>query len=217
MSKAPAGFTAAVEAAAGALDALLTDPITVNISVGFDEIGGSPITPPLSEGGPLGEIYPVLRGGAAGVRLAPDLGRAGGDAGEPAVRPSDGAGFYVSSAQEKAWGLLPADGTEVDGEVGFSVESDFNYNPDDRNDPNAVDFIGIAEHELAHALGRVAEHATSDEWSVQDLTRYAATGVLRIVHDGALFLDRWRQHQPELLRYDERSVRLGGVGGGRCI
>jgi hypothetical protein len=179
VEKAPAGFTTAVQAAANALDALLTDPITVNISVGFGEIGGSRIPSPISEGGPLAgtdlsyaevqQEFAAHLSSAAQPEMLANL---------PAADPSGGSGFYVSPAEEKAWGLLPADGTELDGQVGFTVESDFNYNPNDRNDPSAVDFVGIAEHELTHALGRVSDQGDGAGFSVLDLTRYASPGVL---------------------------------------
>ena len=116
VEKAPAGFTTAVQAAANALDALLTDPITVNISVGFGEIGGSPIPSPLSEGGPvvgtdlsyadLQQAFAAHLSSAAQTEMLANL---------PTADPSGGSGFYVSPAEEKAWGLLPADGTELDG------------------------------------------------------------------------------------------------------
>ncbi len=182
VASAPAGFTAAVQYAASYFDTLLTDPITVNISVGFDEIGGQPITEPgEAEGGPVGGLdisYSQLQ-----QLLAAHLTSAAQSemlANLPTTDPTGGnPDIYISPAEEQAWGLLPADDTALDGQIGFDTASFDNFDPNDRNDPNTVDVIGEAEHEIAHALGRISENADDPNfYTLLDLTRYAAPGVL---------------------------------------
>ena len=172
----PAGFIAAVQAAASSLDALLIDPITVNIAVGYGEVGGyngktgETMTKSAGQGGPVSGIYVTY------AQLQQDLTTHLTSAAQkevlanlPAVDPSGGGkNFYISPAEEKAWGMLSADGSEVDGEVGFHVTID-----------NGIPMIGGIEHELTHALGRIAQNPSkSSHYSLLDLTRYASPGVL---------------------------------------
>lgn len=182
VQNAPAGFTTAVQYAASYFDTLLTDPITVNISVGFDEIGAAPIAASgEGEGGPLGGTD--ITYGALQQALAAHLTSAAQEemlTNLPATDPTGGgANVYISPAEEKAWGMLPANATALDGEIGFNTTSFENFDPNQRNDPSTVDFIGVAEHEIAHALGRTSENAQFPAYySLLDLTRYAAPGVL---------------------------------------
>src|SRR5579863_1324592 len=185
----PSEFEAAVTDAANVLDGLLTDPITANILVGWgeDDNGTYSVTGGEAVGGPLGGVdltYAQLK-----ADLAAAYGRSGSTADATALAnlPSDpfgGAEIYVSSAQEKAWGLLPSTGTEVDGAIGFNPSFTFAYDPANRAVPGEVDLIGVAEHELTHALGRTASYPTGsvevggESYTVMDLFRYSAAGQL---------------------------------------
>jgi Ca2+-binding RTX toxin-like protein len=177
---APSGFTTAVAAAARELDGLITNPITVTIDVGYGEDGGQPLSGDESEGGPTDGTdltYAQLR---ADLAANPSTASGLPLSALPAYDPTGGATIELSSAQEKALGLLPADSPEVDGTVGFSsTYQDFGYDPTDRYNPDTTDFIGVAEHELTHALGRLAlvpDYPGYD--SILDLFRYASPGVL---------------------------------------
>jgi len=57
VTAAPAGFTAAFQTALNFFDNTFTDPITVNIKVGWGEVGGNAIAP-----GALGESETYLAG-----------------------------------------------------------------------------------------------------------------------------------------------------------
>src|SRR5271166_2927613 len=113
---APAGFKIAMAAAAQYLDGLITNPITVNISVGYGEDDGTPLADGESTGGPSGGIdvgySQLVQDLTANISSAQD---AEAVANLPATDPTGGAQFYISSAQEKAWGLIPADDTTIDG------------------------------------------------------------------------------------------------------
>jgi hypothetical protein len=96
--------------------------------------------------------------------------------------PSSNGGIYLAPAEAKALGLNPPPSSlGVDGAVGFSSAFSYNFG----NGGSGYDFIGIAEHEITHALGRVsnivaptAGHPASGVAEVLDITRYTAPGVL---------------------------------------
>ena len=197
VNAAPAGFEPAIVTAANAIDALITNPITVNIQVGWGEIGGTPFTAPIAgqtegEGGTATSkvlSYAQVRGNltanatsTAALTAAANL---------PASDPTGGAGLLVSGAQEKAWGLLPATGSEIDGEIGFAISSGYSF--DLANAPTTdgdLQMVGAAEHELTHALGRIAAFESNSKtiYNVLDLYRYSAPGVLQsVVNSPAYF------------------------------
>src|SRR5262249_36164858 len=62
----------------------------------------------------------------------------------------------VSSAQQKAWGLLPANSPTIDGAIGFSASATvhWDFNQADGISPGAYDFMAAAEHEITHVVGR---------------------------------------------------------------
>ena len=183
----PAGFMSALNDAAEYLDALVSNNITVNVEVGYGEItqnGQSTSISSGSEGGPNGgttlsyaQLVADLSANSSSPADATAL------ANLPATDPSDGAGIFVSSAQEKAWGLIPANGTETDGSVGFQLNGangvSYDFDPNDRGSGNLWDFIGVAEQEITHALGRISGLSFDPSlWTVLDLYRYSSAGVL---------------------------------------
>ena len=179
VSEAPAGFIHAMHVAAHDLDRLLIDPITVNIQVGYGDIDGTALPPRVSEGGTTLEAVVDYR------ELKRDMSAAAGSPGLqeavdalPATNPFAPDKFAISSAEQKAWGLLdPRDGA-LDGYVGISKTPDYAFS---RNDitPQKFDLIGLAEHELTHALGRDAG-LDSRYHAALDLFRYAAPNVREV-------------------------------------
>lgn len=179
VSNAPAGFSTALTAAADYLDNLIADPITVNIQVGWGENNGQPIGGSLATGGPFiygqGFTYAQVKGAlAANADSAAD---ALALAHLPAADPTGGGTFFLAAAQEKAFGLMPADGKEIDGTVGFSDTVPWATYPSSRGVAGEFDLVGVAEHELTHALGRIYGLGTllgPGRDTVLDLFRYAA-------------------------------------------
>src|SRR5262249_9280475 len=83
----------------------------------------------------------------------------------PASDPFGGP-YYISSAQQKALGLLPANGSEIDGAIGFSANpAIWDFNQADGISLGAVDFMATAAHEITHVLGRVL----GTQFGVKDL------------------------------------------------
>ena len=98
----------------------------------------------------------------------------------PSSDPTDGGAFYLSAAQEKAFDLMPAQGTEIDGMIGFSTTANWDYNPSDRAVAGEYDLVGVAEHELTHALGRtygLGQLFGGGNYVILDLYRYSAPGI----------------------------------------
>lgn len=191
VANAPPIFKIDMAYVAQQLDALITNPITVNIGVSYGEYLGTPLPGIGSHGGrgtaqwdyvTYAQLKGYLQASASSTADATSI------ANLPATDPTGGGLFLISAAQEKAWGLLPANGTELDGQVGISSTAPFNYDVEDRSTGTGYDFVGLAEHELTHALGRLAglgEPPSSpdtgpDAFSAFDLFRYAAPGKLDV-------------------------------------
>ncbi len=68
----------------------------------------------------------------------------------------------VNRANAKALGLLSDDGITADGDITFSDLFTWDFNPDDGITGGAFDFVGVAAHEIGHALGYVSGVDTVD-------------------------------------------------------
>ena len=64
--------------------------------------------------------------------------------------------LYLNSSVSKAIGLAVSSPGSLDGSVTFSSNFGFDFNPTDGLSPNTFDFIGVAIHEIGHALGFVS-------------------------------------------------------------
>ena len=159
VNNAPAAFKPAMVAAAQYLDQLIADPITVNIDVGYGEIDNFGVSSPVNYywGEGLAHAYNTatyaeLRQYLTSNSTSPDDITALDHL--SATDPTNGGTFWLSGAQAKAWGLLPAAGTELDGSVGFSSSVPFDYNGVNNPVPSGqIDFFGTATHELNSRAG----------------------------------------------------------------
>src|SRR5262249_5376247 len=73
----------------------------------------------------------------------------------PVDDPTGGALFVLTSAEEKALGLQSGSSLSVDGYIGLSSSSTFDFHPNSRAAAGAYDAVGVLEHEISHALGRI--------------------------------------------------------------
>jgi hypothetical protein len=64
--------------------------------------------------------------------------------------------LYANSSVVKALGGTVSDPTALDGSITFSSNFAFDFNPTNGVDANTFDFIGVAIHEIGHALGFVS-------------------------------------------------------------
>ena len=69
----------------------------------------------------------------------------------------DNLNIQINTAQVKALGLNPiyaaSNTTQRDGSVSFSNQFNWDFDRSDGLDPALIDFVGVAAHEIGHALG----------------------------------------------------------------
>jgi hypothetical protein len=175
VNSAPAGFKTAFQSVVNYFDNMFSDPITVNIGVGWGEVGGSTIS-----AGALGESETYLAGYYSYSQVRNAMisdARSSADqaavASLPTADPTGGRRELMSTAEAKALGLSKYSGT--DGFIGFDRSSPWTFDPNHRNVGGAFDFIGVAEHELSEVLGRISDLGTISGGTLDplDLFRYS--------------------------------------------
>src|SRR4051794_16149302 len=118
VGSAPAGFVSTVNAVAQFLQNAYSDNVTVNINVGFGEIGGQTVTA-LGQSSTYLDTYSyaqVKNALTSDAKTADDSSAVGT---LTANSPLTGATYWMARAEAKALGLLAPSGS-ADGSVGFS-------------------------------------------------------------------------------------------------
>ncbi len=147
-NNAPASFKAAIQQAAAILEAAITDPITVTIKIGYGvypDGSNFPITNGSAEGGPndgaqvpysqvVGDLVANAAPGDPNFAWLVSSGSA--PTTQVVVWPAELKAFGLSS-------LIPAVDNGIDGFAGFATDIPANA------------LVGVALHELTHAMGRV--------------------------------------------------------------
>jgi hypothetical protein len=185
VSGAPAAFMTGVVAAARYLESQFTDAVTITINVGYDEVDGNSLGDD-NLGDSLSDMATVsyadlVSAVAANARTATDASVL---ASLLAVSPMPNATYWVTTAQSKALGLAPANGTAVDGSIGFGVASMFTFGDTATSGTVAsgtFDFFATAVHEMTEVMGRqlltgITEAGTADSYTLLDLLHYSAPG-----------------------------------------
>ena len=183
VSSAPSAFKTAFAAAVQFLENTFTNPITINIDVGFGEIG--PNNTALGSNA-LGEsntffnnyTYTQVRNALVADTTSADQVSAGNSL--PAADPTNGGNYWVATAEAKALGLMGPSGA-VDGYIGFSSSLPFTYNDSNGVAAGTYDFNGVALHELTEVLGRELfvgnDGIGSNSFTPLDLFHYSSNGV----------------------------------------
>jgi hypothetical protein len=177
VGNAPAGFLQGLAAAANIIDTLVLNPITITIDIGYGEDNGQALS-----GNTLGEAQPAFGMLLSYSELLVYLRQADQSNGDttgansfPTADPANGGNFFVSAAQLIAWGIIPGPETQIDGYAGFSSTLPFTYDPTNGVAAGTYDFVGVALHELTHALGRYV----APSWPTSlNLFGYGANGLL---------------------------------------
>lgn len=190
---APSGFFSAFQDAINFYQDHYSDPITVNIQVGWGQIGGQNLTP-----GILGESwinnqeyynYSQVVSALAGDATSPADATA--IANLPATYPVANAQFAIADAEAKALGLLAGNTAGLDGYVGFDNSVAYTFDPNNRSVLGKYDFIGLAAHEITEVMGRFGMLQTGPNsilYSPIDLFRYLSPGTLNTLPaNGAYF------------------------------
>jgi hypothetical protein len=181
VANAPAGFTNTVNQDVQYYESLFSDPVSINIAVGYGEVGGTPLG-----SGTLGESlsylvssnYTQVKNALAGdARTAADSSAV---ASLPASSPTSGA-YWMTTAEAKAVGLYSASG--IDGYVGFGNNAGmFDYNNSDGVTSGQYDFYGVVAHEISEVMGRMllvggTVGSTARSYLPYDLFHYSSSGV----------------------------------------
>ena len=177
---APAAFFTAMNYCAQYLDNLITNNITVNIDVGWGEVNGGSLAPgDDGQGGAEGTIISYSQLKAALLANSHSAADASAYANLPSTDISNGAGFLVAASEAKAWGLISATGTELDGVVGFDSSTPWNFSTSNSAVAGEYGFVGAALQELTHALGRSIAMTAGEPLTVLNLFKYASPGELQ--------------------------------------
>jgi len=185
VAAAPSGFTTDIIAVVQYLESQFIDAVTININVGYKEVGGHSI------GGALGqslanlaiESYPGLTTAIkADARTAADASVV---ASLPASSPVSGGTWWTTTAEAKALGLSPANGSALDGSVGFGASTLFTYGMTATGGTPAsgtYDFFSTVLHEITEVMGRelltgTTQGGLAKSYLPLDLLHYSGTGV----------------------------------------
>ena len=195
VSNAPAGFEAAVEAAVNYFDSLISNPITVPIMFSYGELQGQALgSGTLGESSTNGNIETYASVKAFLTAAATSNADFQSLATLPATDPTNGGRFWISDAEAQAFGLGSEAGYSdpEDGFVALSSSSNFTFDPNNRAVSGEYDAIGVAEHEISEALGRISYLGTGtfegySLYSALDLFRYSSSGVHSLTYAAGYF------------------------------
>jgi serralysin len=164
---APASFRAGIQQAASLLTAVISDKITVNIKIDYSGTGGGAAAGP--DNGQY-ESYLSIKADLSSNATPGDTTFNALPAGSSIQGQSNVA---VWNAQLKLWGVLGAnDTTTDDGSATFATDINSNL------------LVGVALHELTHAMGRVPYGAPqSSSPDILDLFRFTSPGTRLVSGD----------------------------------
>ena len=150
-------FEASIISAAQILANALANSVTINVQISDTGTGGGASAGPSNgQYESYASVYSLLqRYKTVGDVSFNDLVNASSVQGQRSV--------LVWNAQLKIWGLLPSTSTGIDGSATFATDISQNA------------LLGVALHELTHALGRVPNGSAPDAF---DLFRFTAPGKL---------------------------------------
>ena len=181
---APSGFYSAVNYVVNYYDSIFTNNVTININVSYGSIL-DPYTNTYSKlsSGILAKVMitkhrPVTRA----TRNALLSENAPGAGTLPSSSPVPGS-LYMGSAEAKALGLVGAS-SALDGSVGISSSSAWDFTPNTTPTANQYYLVGTLEHEISEVMGRVSDLGPGGQYTVADLYRYSAPGARALTPGG---------------------------------
>ena len=214
-AQALAGF----QMAANRWSGVLRDPVTVSLQLGFTDMGESILGGTSSVGGTLPYEYMRLALAfdatsqadlTAFVNLpsTPSVDMLinrtvdnpnGAGSATPYVDADGGANnstIRLTLANARALGLYDPAGGLTDAFIDFNSRFNFDFDPTDGIDADAIDFVGVATHEIGHALGFMSGVDILDQFSPPTA--------------GPFFADEYTYVSPlDLFRYSAESRAEG--------
>lgn len=169
--------------AADIWESVFKDDVTVNIASGFAALGQNIIGQAGSAY--IGTDYAIMKAAlSADATSAADAvmvaGLPAGDSysklingtwqsanlyGGQSYTQTDVQSLQMTRANAKAMGLIAGNDTAIDGEITFSSNFNFDFDSSDGISAGSMDFIGVALHEIGHALGFVSGVDVLDYYS----------------------------------------------------
>lgn len=186
---APDGFKLALGSIARILSATFTDPVTINVSIGWGATSGLTLVP-----GALAQTW-VAKTEPYTYREVVDALAAKQDkspidiaalASLPVADPTIGGYFNLPRATAKAIGLLASDHV-YDGYVAFNnTPGTFTFDRNARAVPGLYDFLAVAENEFSHLMGKTLGLGAPD-YTLMDLFRYRSPDERALAEDGPAY------------------------------
>jgi len=170
VGSAPVGFQSAFQNAISFYEASFTNNITIDLNVGWGTVNGTQVTS-------LGAtMYYAVDPSYSSVKTALVGASAPGSTTLPSSAPNSMT-MEISTANAKALGLKTiGPPPPVDAYIGFGSNYSYDFDPSNGVTSGSFDFTGVAEHEIAEAMGRFSS-LPQGKLSVQDLYRYTSPGV----------------------------------------
>ncbi len=177
--QADAGFAAA----AAYIQSQFDDNLTINLTTGFRDLGGNILGSAGSSNTSVS--YTDFRNAVASDRTSTDdytfsaslksgesfqllineTSEASGGSKQNTYLDTDGFNttrVRLNTANAKALGLLDANNSGNDVTINFSNQYTWDFDPSDGIDTGAIDFVGVAIHEIMHGMGFVSGVDTLD-------------------------------------------------------
>jgi len=176
-ANAPAEFAASFANVLRSYQAMYSDPITINLQVGWGEINGRALS-----AGNLGQSQTnqqAVSYAALKTAMSQDS-KSAADAlavsSLPLADPTPGVKFALSNAEAKALGLLAGNSVAIDGYVGFLSSASYFFDPNLGAKAGQYDFFALANHEVTEVMGRYGfgQNGGGGRDSPIDLFRYLA-------------------------------------------
>src|ERR1035437_6658933 len=174
VASAPAAFKTDVVAAVQFFESQFSNPVTINIDVGYGEVAGQTMSGALGQSMYYLDTFSYSQIKNAMVADAKTASQLAAVASLPSSDPTGGNSFYISTAEAKALGL--DSGSFTDGFVGFSSTLAFDYSNSGSIAGGSYDFMGPVMHEISDVLGRETMDGGMG-YSPLDLFHYSAPGV----------------------------------------
>jgi hypothetical protein len=178
VANAPAAFKSVVESVVQFYESQFSNPVTLNIDVGWGEVAGTPVTTALGESESYLQSFSYSQIVSALAQNASSNAQASAVNSLPSSAPNGNA-YYLNLADATALDLITGT-TTLDGAVGFSSSLPFSYSTSNSGSVPAgeYDLYGVVAHELSEVMGRISLLSYSGASSLMDLFRYTSNGVL---------------------------------------